>query len=242
MKKAKRSRSLTALRSRKTRRAIDHRAVIRNRRILAGWIVVALVLEEFVADPHLDIIRLAGEHQQRRVLRLPAEPGNGAGIGAPVWMTADAHLALRSLICRKICENCAVRNRFDQTGAKDRSRNAKRYIVICELRIEIILNRSAIRCVAAAIDAAADDEQRVHATVRTPIRKLLETGFDNGTVGLNEKGHFIMRAVGHANIGLRIDARRRSPDARLGMTARTAVQIETRPEPIADALGFLESR
>src|SRR5208283_2102102 len=50
------------LRSRKTRGAVDHRAVIRNRRILAGRVVIALVLEELVADPYLNIIRLAGEH------------------------------------------------------------------------------------------------------------------------------------------------------------------------------------
>ena len=80
-------------------------------------------------------------------------------------MSADAQLSLRSLIRRKICENRAVRDRFDQTVAEELYRNAERHIVIFELRVEIILNRGAIRCVAAAIYAAGDDEERVHATV-----------------------------------------------------------------------------
>src|SRR5208283_2557248 len=165
---------------------------------------------------------------------LPAKSRNGARIGAPVWMTADSQLALRSLVRRQICENRAVRNRFDQTVAEERYRNAERDIVICELRIKIVLNRGAIRGVASAIDTAADDEERVHAPIPAPIRKVLETGFDNRAIGLHEKGHFVARAIGQTNRGLRIDARRRSANARLRMTARTAIQIETRPEPIAD--------
>ena len=164
-------------------------------------------MEELVADPNFDIIRLAGEHQQRLVLRLPAESRNGARVGAPVWMATDAQLSLRSLIRRQICENRTVRNRFDQTGAKDRCRYAERYIVIFKLRIKIILNRGAIRGVTGAIDTAADDEERVHSAVPAPIRKVLETGFDNRAIGLHEKGHFIARAIGQTNRRLRIDAR-----------------------------------
>jgi hypothetical protein len=71
----------------------------------------------------------------------------------------------------------------------------------------------------------------MHTAILAPIRKVLETGFDNRTIGLHEKRHIIVRAIGCANIGLRIDTRRQSANTRQGMTARTAIQIETRPQP-----------
>ena len=50
---------------------------------------VALVGEAFVGDALLDVVGLAGENQQRLVLRLPAEARNRPVVGA------DVHISLR---------------------------------------------------------------------------------------------------------------------------------------------------
>jgi hypothetical protein len=58
-----------------------------------GW-------EELVADPHLDVVGLAGEHSQRLVLRLPAKAGDCPVIAAAVRVTGDAQgRTLRRRLC-----------------------------------------------------------------------------------------------------------------------------------------------
>jgi len=213
----------------------------------ARRVIVALSREELVADTHLDIIGFPGKQQQRRVLRLPAEPCDGAGIAAPVgrpadaplvevrcpiWMSADAHSGFGGLIGREICHDRPVRNRFDETATEDGCGNAERYIVITVLCIEVFLNRGATRCVTGFIMTAADNEERMHAAIGTAIWILLESGFDNGTVTKNERGHRIFCA---RKIGLWINARRRPPDGRLRMTARAAIEIEPWPKPTIGA-------
>src|SRR5215469_214187 len=54
---------------------VDHR--VRHRRKLAAGRLVALGLKDLVGDAHLDVVRLAGEEQQRLVLCLPAKACNG---------------------------------------------------------------------------------------------------------------------------------------------------------------------
>ena len=58
----------------KGRRAISLGHVVGNRNELASRGFIPLGLKELVGDTHLDVVRLAGENQQGRVLRLPAEP------------------------------------------------------------------------------------------------------------------------------------------------------------------------
>jgi hypothetical protein len=51
------------------------RHVAGNRGEPAARRFVTFLLEQLVGDPHLDVVGLAGEEQQRLVLRLPPEPG-----------------------------------------------------------------------------------------------------------------------------------------------------------------------
>ena len=50
---------------------------------------VALGREQLVGDAHLDVVGLAGEQQQRLVLRLPAEPRDRAVVAVVVGLAAD---------------------------------------------------------------------------------------------------------------------------------------------------------
>ena len=56
---------------------------------LAGRRLVALSLEQLVGDAHFDVVGLAGEHQQRLVLRLPAEPRDRAVVAVVVGLPGD---------------------------------------------------------------------------------------------------------------------------------------------------------
>jgi hypothetical protein len=70
--------------------------VVRHGRELAVRGLVTLVRERFVGDAHLDVIRLAGEDQERRVLSLPAEFADAPVVAVPVQPPADAEVPLGS--------------------------------------------------------------------------------------------------------------------------------------------------
>ena len=59
---------------------------------VANWqvgVLVALGLEQLVGDAHLDVVGLAGEHQQRLVLRLPSEARDRAVVAVVVRLAGD---------------------------------------------------------------------------------------------------------------------------------------------------------
>src|SRR6185503_17025132 len=79
--------------------------VVRRGGVLAVGILRALLREQLVADALLDVVGLAGEHQEGLVLRLPAEPRDGpvvavaVGVGAgegEVWSTENAERRTRA--------------------------------------------------------------------------------------------------------------------------------------------------
>ena len=68
------------------------RCSVKSFGVVANWhsgVCVALGLEQLVGDAHLDVVGLAGEQQQRLVLRLPAEARDGAVIAVAVRLTRD---------------------------------------------------------------------------------------------------------------------------------------------------------
>ena len=73
---------------------IDLGAILRQAVELAAAVGLALVGEDLVGHALLDVVGLAGEDQQRLVLRLPAEPGDRAVVAAVVEPPGDAELRL----------------------------------------------------------------------------------------------------------------------------------------------------
>ena len=69
-----------------------------------------------------------------------------------------------------------------------------------ELRIEVLLNGRTLGSVATGIDPAADDEQRMHATIALPIRQELEARLANRPVGGDERRHNVLGTIAVATV------------------------------------------
>src|SRR5207245_10958949 len=63
--------------------------VVRDSRELARRLFLALLLKQLVADPNLDVVRLAGGEKQGFVLRLPAEARDRAVVAVVVRTACD---------------------------------------------------------------------------------------------------------------------------------------------------------
>ncbi len=87
-----------------------------------------LLRKQIVGDPHLVAVGVAGEGEQRRLLRLPSEPSDAAPAGGDVGddrgATADAvAIAVAGIVER---HDRLVGDRFDEPRAKQRDRHAAR--------------------------------------------------------------------------------------------------------------------
>jgi hypothetical protein len=99
---------------------------------------------------------------------------------------------------------------------------------------KIILRDIAVRSIAVAIDAAAHDEERVHAALGRAIGIHFETRRAHRTVCAHERRHAVPCAVGACARYLRIDGRRCAADRWLRATTGARVKIEARSEAFAD--------
>jgi hypothetical protein len=73
-------------------------------------------------------------------------------------------------------------------------RNAKRDIATRGLAVEVILRDPAGAGVAAGIDPAADDEQRMHAAIARAVRAELEARLAHRSVQSDEGRHLVTRS------------------------------------------------
>ena len=105
---------------------------------------------------------------------------------------------------------------------------------------EVLLDDVAERRVAARIDAAADHEERVHATVALTVAAVAEAHLAHGAVRPEERGNHVARAKSGGGRDLGILRRARPADCRLGMAAATALEVEARAEAFADAFVLAE--
>ena len=92
--------------------------VVGDRGELAARGLVPLLLKALAGDPHLDVVGLGGEEQQRLVLRLPAEPADRSVVAVPVGTAADAEGLLARRVGVLIGQDRAIENLLDQPGAK----------------------------------------------------------------------------------------------------------------------------
>src|SRR5207245_2262415 len=132
--------------------------------------LVALDRKQLVGDPHLDVVRLAGEEEQRLVLRLPAEPGDASVVPVPVGTTADAEDPLGERVAGEVGDNRAVGDLLDQPGAEDRRGDPEDDVVVEDLPLEIRLLDGA----ADGIRVPGDHEEGVDAAVASAVGIVLE--------------------------------------------------------------------
>ncbi len=230
-------------------RRLGVRDVVGRLRELAVRRLIPLGLEELVADAHLDVVGLAREEKQRLVLGLPAKARDGAVVAVHVGRAverdavrpaADAERALAGSVRGLIRHDRTVRDLLDQAGPEDRGGNPEDQIARAGLGREVRLPDAAPARVAARVNAPADDEEGVHATVPRPVGLVLESRLPHRPVGLHERRHAVARAEGGRDRDLRIDRGARAADATLCVAPGTAIQVEARPQAVAHAFFLSE--
>ncbi len=60
------------------------------------WVLFPFIWENFIRDTHFDVICLAGEQEQRLVLRLPSEASDSTVVAGCIHMSTYAEQALQS--------------------------------------------------------------------------------------------------------------------------------------------------
>ena len=113
--------------------------IVRRVRELTARRLVAFLRKEIVADAHLDVVRLAGEHQQGFVLRLPAEPRDRPIVAASIRKSGDPKRGFSRGIRGLIRENRSVRDGLDQARAEYGRRDSQRNIPVPKLIVKVLL-------------------------------------------------------------------------------------------------------
>src|SRR5262249_48993841 len=207
----------------------------------------ALLREELVANALLDVVRLAGEEQQRFVLGLPAEARDRPVVAAsvriaggqePLRPAENAERSLRRGVGRLVGHDGGVRDRFDQAQCERRRGNAEDQVGAGHLSSEVLLLDRAGRGVAGLVDATTDDEERVDAAIAGAVGLELEARFAHGAIAPDERRDDVLGAECGRDADLRVRGRAGAAGRGLGVTPGTAVQIETRTETVPDAFRF----
>src|SRR5262249_25115871 len=150
-------------------------------RPVASWIFFPGRLKQLVGNAHLDVIGLAGEHRQRFVLRLPAEPSDRAVVAAAVRVPSDAEgsslLGGRSILR----EDLAVWDSVDQSYAEHRCGNTEGEIALGELSGEIGLRQRALWNGRIVINTANRPES-MNPTIARAVSAVPETHFPDRAV------------------------------------------------------------
>src|SRR5262249_54732765 len=157
--------------------------IVRRCHSLAARGLVALLREELVGDTHLDVVGLACEHQQRLVLRLPAEAGDGAIVAAGVGHAADDAVGVTSYTLRlpggragRVAgANGRVVNVFDEARTHRWRRNAENDVGVATLSGHWVAGRCEHRlcdAAAAGIAAAGDGEHGMNAAIGYAVHGL----------------------------------------------------------------------
>src|SRR5262249_16288991 len=118
---------------------IGGRHVVRPLRELTARRLVALLLEELVADAHLDVVRLPREEEQRLVLRFPAEAADGPVVAVPVGTTADAEGVFGGDVGGLVGDDRAAGNLLYESQPERRGGNPEDHVV-GRLRGEVLLS------------------------------------------------------------------------------------------------------
>ena len=195
----------------------------------------ALAAEEFVADALLDAVGLAGEHQQRLVLRLPAEPRDGLGVAVVVEPAADPEGRPPRGGGGEVRPQGGVRGELDQAQAEQRRRDAEGEVAARELPGEVELRDRGAGRVRPALDReevrdAAVGQSREGVGDLAHLADRPAQAQDAGEVG----GVGGTVQVGEVPGDHGVDHGTRPAGGRIGVTLGAAIAVEARPQ--ADAL------
>jgi hypothetical protein len=227
--------------------------MIFGRRIqLPARCLIPLDRKQLIRHAHLDVVGFAREDQQRGVLRLPTKPGNAVIVAAHV-RAADRDGTPRTASVRptrdaeggggiapglEILDNRPIGDRLDQSAAEEGSRDSEDDVLALRFALEIRRRNSASR----RVGPTRDRVEVVHAAVTLVRRLVLEPGFPDGTVELNEVRHAIDRAGLGGDRDLRIHSRARPAHGRMRVTAPTAIEVEPWSQTIGNIFDLLERR
>jgi hypothetical protein len=121
-------------------------------------IVTAFVREQLVGDALLDVVRFAGEDDQRFVLRLPAKPRHGAVVPVAIGGAENSE----RLDGAFVEQDGRVLNRLDEAEAEHGCRDAKAKLAVAGSRDEVGLRN---RATAGSAGHPGDREQLVDSAV-----------------------------------------------------------------------------
>ena len=220
-----------------------------------AWSLVALLGEELARDPHLDVIGLAREQEKGFVLCLPSEAGYGPVVSTAVHIaaqervrvTGNAQLRLQGRVGLHVREDRRVGDRFEESIAKDRCRDAEDDVRISTLAGERVPSRQEVGLGDVAthgVTAAADDEEGVHVAVVSSVGVLLEARLPDGPIFRDEPRHHVFCPTERGDLDQGVPRRARPATSRLGVARKALVRVEARPQAVVLAsrhgLDFLE--
>ena len=211
--------------------------VVGDRGELAARGLVPFLLKALAGDPHLDVVGLGGEDQQRLVLCLPAEPADRSIVAVPVGTAADAEGLLARRVGVLIGQDRAIENLLDQPGAKGWCGNPDDEVLVRALGRKVLLPDVA----ASGLRVPGDHEEGVDHAVARPVGMVPEASFPDRAVPCDERWHDIAReseCFRHAKQG--VHRRARPADGRLGMAARTPHEVEAWANTIGNPLFLRE--
>ena len=208
---------------------------------LAVLVAAALILEQLVGDALLDVVGLAREDEQRLVLRLPAEAGDGPVVPVAVEVPSDAEIGSLRGGAGEPAGQLLLGGVVDEPESEGRRGNAEDDVVRGERGGEVRLTRGAG---SRRIDAARDRVEPVDAAVGRAVRVLHETRLADRSVGKDERGHGLVassQAIQGGESDLRIGpshlterrVRAGPADRRLRVAGGAAIGVESGTESAA---------
>ncbi len=212
----------------------------------AGGCLVTFLREQLIGDAHLDVVSLAGKHQQRLVLCLPTEAGDAAVVRAQVDVAFEKRIGVTvhtfPAVVRRIGvhvrKDCRIRNRLDEARSEHRRGNAEREIRVAALPRQWVARRRECRLrdiAGSGIGPAADDEQIMNPAVVDSVR-FNEAHFPDGAVGRDEPRNRVGGAGGARHAEQRVGSRATATHVGLRMAGSALIRVEPRPQAVSLSL------
>src|SRR5262249_24075690 len=154
------------------------------------------------------------------------EPRDGAVVTIAIEAARDAQLRFAVCVCRDIGDKRAVLDHLDEPGAEYRRRNPEDDILVGDLALEVLLNRSATADVAGAVHGPAHHEERMHAAIWRAVGILLEARLADRPKGLDERRPGVLGAESRRCRNLWINPRATAADCRLRVAPAATIEVE----------------
>ncbi len=198
---------------------------------------ISLVGENLVGNALLNVRCFAGKDQQRFILCLPAEAGNGPVVATGIEATRNAKGCFGSRICSKIALQHAIRRVFYKTQAKGWGWYAQDHVVVGNLKWKVRLSKRATR----GIHPAFDGVKVMNPSIQSARGIQNESRFNHRPTRRDKRrdsiGCSIQRRQGNLRVwywvSWTVKARAASPYRRLSMALSATIAIESRSQ--ADA-------